>query len=88
MVSRARVFVTLKNGVLDPQGDAVSQALASLGFAGIQDVRVGKVIEIGFDETSPDEARQRLTLMASKLFANPVIENHRIELLEGARERP
>lgn len=85
MVSRARVFVTLKAGVLDPQGDAVQESLASLGFDGVHDVRVGKVVDLHFAETSREDAFARLGAMATKLLANPVVENHRIELVEATK---
>ncbi|MBN9533508.1 MAG: phosphoribosylformylglycinamidine synthase subunit PurS [Alphaproteobacteria bacterium] len=77
---KARVFVTLKNGVLDPQGKAIANALHGLGFAGVGDVRQGKVIDIELAER--DEARARATLkeMCEKLLANTVIEKYEIEL--------
>ena len=77
---RARVHVTLKNGVLDPQGQAIAHALGSLGFDGINDVRQGKVIELDLDEPNADAARTTVTEMCEKLLANTVIENYRIEL--------
>jgi phosphoribosylformylglycinamidine synthase len=73
---KARVFVTLKPGVLDPQGKAIHHALEGLGFAGIQDVRAGKLIELDVsDETSDEDIAE----MCRKLLANTVIENFRIE---------
>ena len=81
---KARVHVTLKSGVLDPQGKAIQHALASLGFAGIDSVRQGKVIELDLAETDPDKARRTLREMCEKLLANTVIENYAIEL-EGRR---
>lgn len=77
---KARITVTLKNGVLDPQGKAIQGALASLGFDGVEDVRQGKLIEIELAATDPDEARRNLDAMCQKLLANTVIENYRIEL--------
>lgn len=77
---KARITVTLKNGVLDPQGKAIQGALASLGFSGVEDVRQGKLIEIELAATDPDEARRNLDAMCQKLLANTVIENYRIEL--------
>lgn len=77
---KARVFVTLKNGVLDPQGKAIGHALAGLGFHGIGEVRQGKLIEIelaGKDET---KARAALEEMCERLLANTVIEKYEIEL--------
>lgn len=78
---KAKVFVTLKNGVLDPQGKAIGHALEGLGFSGIGDVRQGKVIEIALDETDAERARSSVEDMCKKLLANPVIENYEIELI-------
>ena len=73
---KARVTVTLKNGVLDPQGKAIQHALAGLGFQGVEDVRAGKIFELevadGTSDASIDE-------MCRKLLANTVIENYRVE---------
>ncbi len=77
---KARVHVTLKNGVLDPQGKAIEHALASLGFEGVDDVRQGKVIEFSLSESDPDKARSAVEAMCQKLLANTVIENYAIEL--------
>lgn len=77
---KALVKVTLKNGVLDPQGKAIHQALGSLGFAGIDQVRQGKLIEIDLDETDEAQARESVEKMCEKLLANMVIENYAIEL--------
>lgn len=77
---KARVFVTLKPGVLDPQGRAIARALVQDGFGEVQDARVGKLIEVQLDETDPAKARQRLVLMCEKLLANTVIERYDIEL--------
>ena len=75
---KARVYVMLKNGVLDPQGEAVRHALGSLGFAGVEGVRQGKVIELDLaDGTSEDTIND----MCEKLLANTVIESYRIEVL-------
>jgi phosphoribosylformylglycinamidine synthase len=79
---KATVLVTLKTEVLDPQGDAVRRALGKLGFDGVKDVRVGKVIEIEFDDAqakAPD-LRDRLRKMADEMLANPVIEDFEIKL--------
>jgi phosphoribosylformylglycinamidine synthase subunit PurS len=73
---RVRIHVSLKPGVLDPQGRAVHHALEGLGFAGIEDVRVGKLIELEVVEGTSDEA---LEAMCRQLLANMVIENYRIE---------
>ncbi len=73
---KARVYVTLKNGVLDPQGKAIHHALEGLGFGGVQDVRAGKLIELELADGTSDAD---LDAMCRKLLANTVIENYRIE---------
>lgn len=73
---KARVYVTLKNGVLDPQGKAIHHALEGLGFGGVADVRAGKLIELDLADDTSDEA---LDAMCRTLLANTVIENYRIE---------
>ena len=78
---KAHVYVTLKQEVLDPQGDAVRRALGSLGFDGIKTVRVGKLIEIEVD-ADRSKAEDELRAMCEKLLANPVIEDFRFELLD------
>ncbi len=75
---KARVFVTLKPGVLDPQGKAIHHALEGLGFGGVNDVRAGKLIELDVSETTSDE---QIEDMCRKLLANTVIENFKIERL-------
>jgi phosphoribosylformylglycinamidine synthase len=77
---RARVFVTLKNGVLDPQGKAIGHALNGLGFQAVGNVRQGKVIDIDLAENDADKARASLKDMCEKLLANTVIEKYEIEL--------
>ena len=77
---KARVHVTLKRGVLDPQGEAVRHALGSLGFDGVEDVRMGKVIELDLAETDEAAARARVREMCEKLLANTVIEDYAVEL--------
>jgi phosphoribosylformylglycinamidine synthase len=77
---KARVHVTLKKGVLDPQGKAIHHALGTLGFAGVEDVRQGKVIEIELAETDSAKARAEVEDMCKKLLANTVIENYAVEL--------
>lgn len=77
---KATVRITLKSGVLDPQGKAIEHALAGLGFSGIGDVRQGKLIELELAETDRDAARQEVERMCKTLLANPVIETYRIEL--------
>ena len=78
---KARVFVTLKNGVLDPQGKAIHHALEGLGFRGVNDVRAGKLIELDLADGTGDAEIEE---MCRKLLANTVIENFRIERLETA----
>ena len=77
---KIRVHVTLKNGVLDPQGKAISNALGSLGFAGINNDRQGKFIEIDVAEDTTDKAREAAEAMCRKLLANTVIEDYQIDL--------
>jgi len=77
---KAKVHVTLKNGVLDPQGKAVQHALGALGFDGVDDVRQGKFIELELTETDTDAAHAHVTDMCEKLLANTVIENYAIEI--------
>jgi phosphoribosylformylglycinamidine synthase subunit PurS len=79
---RARVFVTLKPSVFDPQGTTVNEALHSLGYGAVTDVRQGKYFELDIDVASPDEARRIVSEAADKLLANPVIETYRIEIEE------
>jgi phosphoribosylformylglycinamidine synthase PurS subunit len=73
---KVRVHVSLKNGVLDPQGRAIQHAIEGLGFSGVRDVRAGRLFELDVDDSVTDAA---LDEMASKLLANMVIENYRIE---------
>jgi len=77
---KARVFVTLKNGVLDPQGKAIGHALNNLGFGSVGDVRQGKVIDIELEEKDQAKARAELKDMCEKLLANTIIEKYEIEL--------
>ena len=77
---QVRVHVTLKSGVLDPQGKAIENALQALGFAGVGGVRQGKVIELTLDENDPTRARESVEAMCRQLLANTVIENYSIEL--------
>ncbi len=77
---KATVHVTLKNGVLDPQGKAVRNALSALGFDGVNGVRQGKFIELDLDESDPDKARESLEAMCKQLLANTVIEDYSIEV--------
>lgn len=77
---QARVYVTLKKSVLDPQGATVKHALSSLGFEEVEDVRVGKYLEVNLKEKSEAAAKSKLDQMCQKLFTNPVIEEYRFEL--------
>jgi len=78
---KVRVFVTLKHGVLDPQGKAIHHALEGLGFAGVNDVRAGKLIEL---DLADDVHASEIEEMCRQLLANTVIENYRIEQVERA----
>jgi phosphoribosylformylglycinamidine synthase len=77
---KARVFVTLKNGVLDPQGKAIGHALNGLGFPSVGEVRQGKLIELEIAGTDADKAKADIKAMCEKLLANTVIEKYEIEL--------
>jgi len=77
---RARVFVTLKPSVFDPQGRTIAEALHSMGYASIGDVRQGKYFELDVDAASAEQARVVASEVADKLLANPVIESYRIEV--------
>ena len=80
---KAKVHVTLKNSVLDPQGKAVQRALEALGFDGVKGVRQGKVIELELIETDAKMARAHVTNMCERLLANTVIENYAIEITDA-----
>jgi phosphoribosylformylglycinamidine synthase PurS subunit len=77
---KARIHVRLKDGVLDPQGAAIGRALAQLGFAGVGDVRQGKLIELELAETDRAVASRRVQAMCEQLLANPVIETYAVSL--------
>jgi len=79
----AKVYVTLKKAVLDPQGKAVERSLARLGFPEARELRVGRFIEMAIEATSQQEAQQRVDAMCKKLLANTVIEDYRIEISVG-----
>jgi phosphoribosylformylglycinamidine synthase subunit PurS len=83
MPMKARITVTLKSGVLDPQGRAIANALHSLGFDGVEDVRQGKLIEVQLKAADEAKAREELDAMCKQLLANTVIENYRVELVAG-----
>ena len=77
---KATIYISLKNGVLDPQGKAIENALGQLGFDGIENVRQGKMIELELADTDANQARDRLQEICEKLLANTVIENYDIRL--------
>jgi len=78
---KARVHITLKTGVLDPQGKAIAHALGSLGFAGVENVRQGKYIEIDLADTVAMAAWSRVESMCQRLLANAIVEDYKVELL-------
>jgi len=78
---KARIRITLKNGVLDPQGKAIQHALGGLGFPGVEDVRQGKYIEVALAETDEAKAKSAVEKMCKDLLANTVIENYSYELV-------
>ena len=78
---KARIKITLKNGVLDPQGKAIEGALSSLGFSSVDDVRQGKYIEVGLSETDETKAKAAVEKMCKELLANTVIENYSYEIV-------
>jgi len=77
---KAHIHITLKNGVLDPQGKAIQHALSALGFDGVEDVRQGKYIELDLSETDPAKAQGTVDKMCRKLLSNTVIENYTIKI--------
>ena len=77
---KARVFVTLKPSVFDPQGQTIAEALHSMGYHGVGDVRQGKYFELELDVPSRDNAKALASEVADKLLANPVIESYRVEV--------
>lgn len=79
---KAKIKITLKNGVLDPQGKAIQGALGALGFGGVDDVRQGKYIEVALAETDEAKARDAVERMCKDLLANTVIENYSYELVQ------
>ena len=81
---KATVCITLKPGLLDAQGKTVKSALESLGFKGVQDVRIGKYIELELNGTKAAAAKRAVERMCKKLLANPVVETYRIEVVQGS----
>ena len=77
---RVKIFVSLKSGVLDPQGKAIERSLHTLGYAEVQDVRMGKYLELNIAASSHEAAEPRIREMCEKLLANPVIEDYRFEI--------
>ncbi len=80
-MTKARITVTLKQGVLDPQGKAIEGGLASLGFTGVDSVRQGKVFDVELQTTDPNQAKAELNDMCAKLLANTVIEDYSVEII-------
>jgi len=82
---RARVLVRLKRSILDAQGATVQRALAGLGFAEVQEVRVGKVVDVELTGLGPEDARRRVDEMCARLLCNPVIEDFTVEMIGDGR---
>lgn len=80
---KAKIHVTLKQGILDPQGKSIEQALATLGYTAVSNVRVGKYLELDLNETEKEKAEAQLKAMCDKLLANTIIEEYRYELDAG-----
>lgn len=80
---KAQIYITLKNGIHDPQGRAIQQSLQTLGFEGVQDVRMGKFLEVDLQEMKKDSAEKTINTMCQKLLANSVIEDFRYEIIEN-----
>ena len=77
---KAKIYITLKRGIHDPQGHAIHQSLTTLGFEAVNDVRLGKLLEVDIEEPDQEKAEATVQGMCKKLLANPVIENYRYEL--------
>lgn len=82
---KAKVYITLKPGLLDAQGKTVKSALEALGFTGVRDVRIGKYVEVELTHARAASARRDAERMCKKLLANPVIETYRVEVAAGSR---
>jgi phosphoribosylformylglycinamidine synthase PurS subunit len=80
---RIKIFVSLRSGVLDPQGKAIERSLHTLGYGEVQDVRMGKYLELKIEAASRKAAETRIREMCDKLLANPVIEDYRFEIEDG-----
>lgn len=79
---KAKIHVTLKNGVFDPQGKVIASTLNNLGFNGVENARMGRYIELDLSGSSKEQANKEVEEMCAKLLANTVIENYRFELVE------
>ncbi|HSF56476.1 MAG TPA: phosphoribosylformylglycinamidine synthase subunit PurS [Candidatus Binatia bacterium] len=79
---RVKIFVSLRSGVLDPQGKAIERSLHTMGYGEVKEVRMGKYLELEMDAASREAAESRVREMCDKLLANPVIEDYRFEILE------
>jgi len=79
---KAKIYITLKDGIHDPQGHAIQQSLQTLGFETVQDVRMGKFLEVDFHDMEKDSAESQIQSMCQKLLANTVIEDFRYEILQ------
>ena len=79
---RVKIYVTLKEGILDPQGRAVKHSLHSLGYTSVEDVRIGKYIEIEINDTAKEKLSPQINEMCNKLLANPIIEDFRYEVVK------
>jgi len=79
---KAKIYITLKEGIHDPQGHAIQQSLQTLGFETVQDVRMGKFLEVDFHDMEKDSAESQIQSMCQKLLANTVIEDFRYEILQ------
>ena len=80
---KAKVYITLKNGVHDPQGEAVSGTLKHLGFGDVEGARVGKYIELNLNKVSKEKAKEQVDQMCKKLLANPIIESYTFEICDA-----
>jgi phosphoribosylformylglycinamidine synthase len=83
---RIKIFISLKNGVLDPQGKAIERSLHTLGYGEVQGVRMGKYLELDIDAPSRTAAERRIREMCDKLLANPVIEDYRFEIQQESQK--
>jgi len=84
LIYQARIYVTLRPSVLDPAGTAVQSGLQHLGYDNVEQIRIGKYIELTLNATDEETARKQLARMCDQMFANPVIENYRFDLVEVA----